>query len=135
MLKEYRDYLVGRNMIVDTVSMMNQNLKEGKKILVEGYNSLFILLIIIYRSKCYYARFRFWNISLCNFIHNNCWYLSSFFFSELILGGVSTGLGIPPGKIETTIGIVKVIIYWYHKLKESNRHTLQELAKDHFQQN
>lgn len=38
-IKNYRDYLIDNKMIVDGVLLINQYLKDGKRILVEGMTS------------------------------------------------------------------------------------------------
>lgn len=40
-IKNYRDYLLDNKMIVDGVLLMNQYLREGRRILVEGNNTKF----------------------------------------------------------------------------------------------
>ncbi|CAD8055878.1 unnamed protein product [Paramecium sonneborni] len=80
-LKEYRDILVNKNMIVDTISLISNARKDGKRILAEGANAT--MLDIDYGTYPYVTS------------------------SSTNVGGVCTGLGIPPSAIETVIGIVK----------------------------
>jgi len=80
-LKHYRDLIVDRNMIIDSATYINQAIKDGKRVLAEGANAIML-----------------------DIDHGTYPYVSS---SNTGVGGVITGLGIPPKKIETTIGIVK----------------------------
>lgn len=69
-------------MIVDTVDLINQNLNDpNKRIIAEGANA--VMLDIDYGTFPYVTS------------------------SSTTIGGVCTGLGIPPQQIETTIGIIK----------------------------
>jgi len=80
-LKEERDILVGKNMIIDSATYLNKALSQGKRILAEGANALML-----------------------DIDHGTYPYVTS---SSTSVGGVPTGMGIPPSKIETVIGIVK----------------------------
>lgn len=80
-LKAYRDILVGHNMIIDSASYVNHAINNGKKVLVEGANAIML-----------------------DIDHGTYPYVTA---SNTGVGGVVTGIGIPPRKIETTIGIVK----------------------------
>ncbi|EGR29579.1 hypothetical protein IMG5_152900 [Ichthyophthirius multifiliis] len=79
--KQLRDRLLSENMIVDSVYLLNKQMKEGKKILVEGANAC--LLDIDFGTYPYVTS------------------------SSTSVGGVCTGLGIPPQNIQTVVGIVK----------------------------
>jgi len=68
-------------MIIDTVSYINKALNDGKRVLVEGANAT--MLDVDFGTYPYVTS------------------------SSTTIGGVCTGIGIPPGRIETTIGIVK----------------------------
>ncbi len=80
-LKHYRDYLVGNNMIIDSASYVNHAIDAGKRVLVEGANAIML-----------------------DIDHGTYPYVTA---SNTGVGGVVTGIGIPPRKIESTIGIVK----------------------------
>jgi len=80
-LKEERDILVGRNMIIDSATYLNTAINQGKRVLAEGANAIML-----------------------DIDHGTYPYVTS---SNTSVGGVSTGMGIPPSKIETVIGIVK----------------------------
>jgi adenylosuccinate synthase len=80
-LKQYRDLMVSRNMIIDSATYINDAIKNGKIVLAEGANAIML-----------------------DIDHGTYPYVTA---SNTGVGGVVTGLGIPPRKIETTIGIVK----------------------------
>jgi adenylosuccinate synthase len=81
-LKETRERFLSEGMIVDTVSLINKVLtKTNKRILTEGANAT--MLDTDFGTYPYVTS-------------SNTW-----------AAGVSTGLGIPPNKLETRIGIVK----------------------------
>jgi len=81
-LKEYRDILIGKNMLVDTVSLISSILEQkNSRILAEGANAC--MLDLDFGTYPYVTS------------------------SSTNVGGVCTGLGIPPSKIETVIGVVK----------------------------
>jgi adenylosuccinate synthase len=80
-LKEYRDKVVEKKMIIDGVNWLNQQIKQGKRVLVEGANAALL------------------DIDLGTYP-----YVTS---SNCSIGGVQTGLGISYDKIETVIGVVK----------------------------
>ena len=68
-------------MIVDSVYEINQALKEGKKVLVEGANAPMLDV----------------DFGTYPFVTS----------SSASIGGISTGLGVSPHKIGTVYGIVK----------------------------
>jgi adenylosuccinate synthase len=70
-----------RNQIVDGVSFLHAEIDLGKKVLIEGANAA--LLDIDFGTYPYVTS------------------------SSTAIGGVCTGLGIPPNKIDCTIGVVK----------------------------
>lgn len=80
-LKLLRERMLANNMIVDTVVLMNEAIKSGKRVLVEGANAC--LLDIDFGTYPYVTS------------------------SNTSVGGACTGLGIAPQHIETVIGIVK----------------------------
>lgn len=80
-LKKLREIMLANNMITDTTVLMNEALKAKKRILVEGANAC--LLDVDFGTYPYVTS------------------------SNTSVGGVCTGLGIPPQFIETVIGIVK----------------------------
>lgn len=90
-LKEYKDeldrlnsiaqYLLKKNMIVDTVDLVNKAFRENKRILAEGANAT--MLDIDFGTYPYVTS------------------------SSTSIGGVITGLGISPNKIQTVVGITK----------------------------
>lgn len=73
--------MVNKNMIVDTISMIANARRDGRRILAEGANAT--MLDIDYGTYPYVTS------------------------SSTNVGGVCTGLGVPPSAIETVIGIVK----------------------------
>lgn len=81
-IEAYRGYAERlKPMIIDNVSYLNAAHREGKTILAEGANAA--LLDIDYGTYPFVTS------------------------SPTTAGGISTGLGLAPNKIETTIGIVK----------------------------
>jgi adenylosuccinate synthase len=80
-LKEIRSYLIKNNMIKDGIDVINSAYKNGKRILAEGANAT--LLDIDFGTYPYVTS------------------------SSTSIGGVMTGLGLAPQKLETTIGIAK----------------------------
>mmetsp|Transcript_16471 Transcript_16471/g.19993 ORF Transcript_16471/g.19993 Transcript_16471/m.19993 type:complete len:473 (+) Transcript_16471:56-1474(+) len=80
-LKEYRARMLEDDMIVDGVHFINEAYSQGKKILAEGANAC--MLDIDYGTYPYVTS------------------------SSTTNGGIGTGLGIAPQKIESVIGVVK----------------------------
>ncbi|KAK5641330.1 hypothetical protein RI129_009877 [Pyrocoelia pectoralis] len=81
-LEKYRQYAdILRPYITETVYSINKCIKEGKKIFVEGANAALLDID--------FGTYPFVTSSNCS------------------IGGVSTGLGIPPTKIENVIGVMK----------------------------
>jgi adenylosuccinate synthase len=68
-------------MIRDTVSVMNDLISSGKRILAEGANA-----------------------AMLDMDYGTYPFVTS---SSTTIGGVCTGLGVPPQAIQTTIGVVK----------------------------
>jgi adenylosuccinate synthase len=80
-IKMIREYVIQQKMIKDSVSLINEAYKNNKRILAEGANAT--LLDIDYGTYPYVTS------------------------SSTSIGGVMTGLGIAPKKIETIVGIAK----------------------------
>lgn len=80
-LKQYRDILVDKNMIIDNVTYLNKELKNGKRILAEGANAC--MLDIDFGTYPYVTS------------------------SPTTAAGVNQGLGIPFSAVETIVGIAK----------------------------
>eukprot|EP00164_Ancoracysta_twista_P003581 GFYU01004786.1.p1 GENE.GFYU01004786.1~~GFYU01004786.1.p1 ORF type:complete len:428 (-),score=173.56 GFYU01004786.1:143-1426(-) len=81
-IKKYEEYRsILSEMIVDSVSMMHKAIHDGKKILVEGANA-----------------------TMLDLDFGTYPYVTS---SNATIGGVCTGLGIPPRKINVVAGVVK----------------------------
>ena len=81
-LKEYRERLLTNKMIVDSVSMINRIVNDPSvKLLAEGANAT--MLDIDFGTYPYVTS------------------------SNTGVAGICTGLGVPPNKIETRIGVVK----------------------------
>jgi adenylosuccinate synthase len=80
-LKENREFLIKNNMIRDTVNLLNEAHRNHKRILAEGANAT--LLDIDFGTYPYVTS------------------------SSTSIGGVCTGLGLSPHKIETIVGIAK----------------------------
>jgi adenylosuccinate synthase len=81
-VERYREYAeMCKDMIVDTVSLVHNSIREGKQILVEGANAA--LLDIDFGTYPYVTS------------------------STTTSGGICTGLGLPPSKIGGVIGVVK----------------------------
>jgi adenylosuccinate synthase len=80
-LRQIREYLIKKNMITDTVSLINEAALSGQRILAEGANAT--MLDIDYGTYPYVTS------------------------SSTSIGGVMTGLGVSPDKLETCIGITK----------------------------
>ena len=80
-LKTFRDLMMQKQMIVESVGWINRKFKENKRILIEGANATLL------------------DIDLGTYP-----YVTS---SSTSIGGVSTGLGLSPDKVESIIGVVK----------------------------
>ena len=80
-LLQMREFLLKKNMISDTIGLINKSLKDNKRILLEGANAT--LLDIDFGTYPYVTS------------------------SSTSIGGSITGLGIPPSVVETVIGICK----------------------------
>jgi adenylosuccinate synthase len=91
-LKELRDKIIEKNMIIDGVSWLNEQIKNGKRVLVEGANAALL------------------DIDLGTYP-----YVTS---SSCTIGGVQTGLGISYDKIETVVGVVKA---YTTRVRNNNR--------------
>lgn len=79
--KELRRRLIDGNMITDTVAMVHFAQQSGKRVLAEGANAC--MLDIDFGTYPYVTS------------------------SSTNVGGVCTGIGIPPSKVGTVIGIAK----------------------------
>lgn len=100
-LERYRKYAdILRPMVVETVSFLHNALKAGKKIMVEGANAA---MLDIDFGKIYYTLNKSKNIKYW-IITGTYPFVTS---SNCSVGGVCTGLGIPPTKIGEVIGVVK----------------------------
>jgi adenylosuccinate synthase len=80
-LKKVTEFLKSNDIIKDTVSLLHENIKNKKRILCEGANAT--LLDIDFGTYPYVTS------------------------SSTSIGGVCTGLGVPPKAIETVVGIAK----------------------------
>jgi adenylosuccinate synthase len=80
-LKQFRSYMIENNMIRDSIDLINNAHRNGKRILAEGANAT--LLDIDFGTYPFVTS------------------------SSTSIGGVMTGLGISPNKLETVIGIAK----------------------------
>ncbi len=80
-LKMMRKFFKENNMIIDTTEFLHSEMKNGKRVLAEGANG-----------------------ALLDIDHGSFPYVTS---SNTTSGGICTGLGIPPSKIETIIGVMK----------------------------
>ena len=81
-LNKYREYAkILKPMICDSAFFINQQLNEGKRILCEGANA-----------------------ALLDLDHGTYPFVTS---SSTTIGGVSTGLGLPPRHFSSVIGVVK----------------------------
>jgi adenylosuccinate synthase len=80
-LLEMRDFLKDNNMIINTTRYLHENMRAGKRVLAEGANG-----------------------ALLDIDHGTYPFVTS---SNTSSGGICTGLGVPPSKIETIIGVVK----------------------------
>ena len=79
-IKVLRDIMIEKDMIKDTVSYIHSSLMKGR-ILAEGANA-----------------------TMLDVDHGTYPMVTS---SSTVIGGVCTGLGVPPQLIETVIGVVK----------------------------
>jgi len=79
--KKYREIIMKRKMIIDSTSFMHEAIVNGESILAEGANAA--MLDIDFGTYPYVTS------------------------SNTSIGGVITGLGIPPHVIETTLGVIK----------------------------
>jgi adenylosuccinate synthase len=80
-LQVFRERMLADNMIVDGTLLISQALRDGKRILCEGANAVMLDLD-----------------------HGTYPFVTS---SSTTAGGVCTGLGIPPSKVECAMGVVK----------------------------
>lgn len=80
-IQRVTEYLKSNGMIVDTIPLIHDAIKNKKKILCEGANA-----------------------TLLDLDFGTYPYVTS---SSTSIGGVITGLGVPPRAIESTIGIAK----------------------------
>jgi len=80
-LKPLRDILVENNIIQDTISLVNESLAKGQRVLAEGANAVML-----------------------DMDYGNYPFVTS---SNTSVGGVITGLGVSHDKIETCLGVVK----------------------------
>merc|ERR1711953_597938 len=81
-IERYRKYAaILRTQIVDSVTMIHEDISRGYKVLVEGANAA--LLDIDFGTYPFVTS------------------------SSTTIGGVCTGLGVPPKMIDTVIGVVK----------------------------
>jgi adenylosuccinate synthase len=80
-LKMFHEKMMADNMLVDSLDYVHDYLRNGKRIIAEGANA-----------------------TMLDMDQGTYPYVTS---SSTTVGGVCTGLGVPPQKIETSIGIVK----------------------------
>ena len=80
-IKRVSEFLIKNNMIIDTIPLFNDAIKTKKRVLCEGANAT--LLDIDFGTYPYVTS------------------------SSTSVGGIMTGLGVPPRALETTIGIAK----------------------------
>jgi adenylosuccinate synthase len=80
-IKKYRDFLVENDMIINSTTYIHKAIAQGKKIMAEGANALMLDI----------------DFGTYPFVTS----------SNPAIGGICTGLGVPPQAIETCIGIVK----------------------------
>jgi adenylosuccinate synthase len=80
-LHQLRERIIKNGMVVDSIEYMSQAMKAGKRIIAEGANAT--MLDIDFGTYPYITS------------------------SSTTVGGVCTGLGVPPHVIETNIGIMK----------------------------
>ena len=77
----YRDTLVEGNMIIDSVQVVNQAYNDGKRIITEGANAAMLDL----------------DFGTYPFVTS----------SSTTVGGICTGLGLSPDKVECPLGVIK----------------------------
>ena len=80
-LRQLQERIVKNSMIVDSIEYMSESLNKGKRIIAEGANAT--MLDIDFGTYPYITS------------------------SSTTVGGVCTGLGVPPHVIESNIGIMK----------------------------
>ena len=80
-LKQLRERIVKENMIIDSLEYISNSITSGKRIIAEGANA-----------------------TMLDMDFGTYPYITS---SSTTVGGVCTGLGVPPKAIETNIGIMK----------------------------
>lgn len=84
-LKQYEEYAkIVKPMIVDSAYFLNNALDKGKKVLVEGANG-----------------------ALLDIDHGTYPFVTS---SNSTIGGICTGAGLPPSRLDNVIGIMKAYI-------------------------
>jgi len=80
-LKMFHEKMMADHMLVDSLDYVHRYMRDGKRIIAEGANA-----------------------TMLDMDQGTYPYVTS---SSTTVGGVCTGLGVPPQKIETSIGIVK----------------------------
>jgi adenylosuccinate synthase len=80
-LRQLHEKIVEDKMLVDSLDYVHRFMNEGKRVIAEGANA-----------------------TMLDMDHGTYPYVTS---SSTCIGGVCTGLGVPPQNIETSIGIVK----------------------------
>lgn len=80
-IKQQREFILKHDMIHNTITLVNDAIKNNKRVLAEGANAT--LLDIDFGTYPYVTS------------------------SSTSIGGVMTGLGLPPHKMETVVGIAK----------------------------
>jgi adenylosuccinate synthase len=80
-LRQLYEKIKKGNMMVDSIEFMNKAIKDNKRIIAEGANAA--MLDIDFGTYPYITS------------------------SSTTIGGVCTGLGVPPQVIETSVGIMK----------------------------
>lgn len=106
-LERYKTYAEKlKPLIVETVYFIHNELKQGKRILVEGANAAMLdidfgIKIIIF--KLFNKRQKRCMCTFSYFVGTYPYVTSS----NCSIGGVCTGLGVPPATIGDVVGVVK----------------------------
>lgn len=100
--KKYAEKI--RPLVSETVSFLDKALKDGKKVLVEGANAAMLDIDFGKHHAAYYRITSCEYVFKCRNISGTYPYVTS---SNCSVGGVCTGLGLPPSKIGEVVGVVK----------------------------
>lgn len=101
-LEKYKEYAEQvRPFVVETISYLNGAIKAGKMVLVEGANAAMLDIDFGKKNVMFSEHFK---VTTYNELLGTYPYVTS---SNCSVGGVCTGLGLPPSLIGDVYGVVK----------------------------